>query len=160
MSSKKMMKEVVVSKGIKTEIKEVEVPQPGAEQVVIRVVVSGSNPKDWYVHYLHPLLQIPLISCLALNYHYQSLSNMLPSGNSPSSSPTTPLTQATTSPASCTPSDPTSTNSSPATASRPSTRCSCRVARSQSTPSGINTPLSTYPRTFRSKKQRHYRSRA
>ncbi|KAI1355510.1 GroES-like protein [Xylaria sp. FL0043] len=41
------MKEAVVSKGPKVEIIDSPVPKPGPEQVVIKVVVSGSNPKDW-----------------------------------------------------------------------------------------------------------------
>lgn len=43
------MKEVQVSKGLKTVIKDVPIPEPGPEQLVIKVIVSGSNPKDWYV---------------------------------------------------------------------------------------------------------------
>ena len=43
------MKEAQVSKGTVVHIKDVEIPQPGPKQLVIRVVVSGSNPKDWYV---------------------------------------------------------------------------------------------------------------
>lgn len=43
------MKEVQISKGLKTVIKDVPIPEPGPEQVVIKVIVSGSNPKDWYV---------------------------------------------------------------------------------------------------------------
>ncbi|EOA86680.1 uncharacterized protein SETTUDRAFT_19195 [Exserohilum turcica Et28A] len=41
------MKEAQVSKGTVVHIKDVEIPQPGPKQLVIRVVVSGSNPKDW-----------------------------------------------------------------------------------------------------------------
>jgi D-arabinose 1-dehydrogenase-like Zn-dependent alcohol dehydrogenase len=41
------MKEAQVNKGLEVNIKDVEIPQPGPKQVVIRVVVSGSNPKDW-----------------------------------------------------------------------------------------------------------------
>ncbi|KAH8157653.1 hypothetical protein CIB48_g10592 [Xylaria polymorpha] len=41
------MKEAVVSKGPKVQIIDSPVPEPGADQVVIKVVVSGSNPKDW-----------------------------------------------------------------------------------------------------------------
>ena len=43
------MKEAQVAKGLKVTIKDVPVPEPQAEQVVIKVVVAGSNPKDWYV---------------------------------------------------------------------------------------------------------------
>ncbi|EMD69409.1 hypothetical protein GGP41_004602 [Bipolaris sorokiniana] len=41
------MKEAQVSKGTVVVIKDVEIPQPGPKQVVIKVVVSGTNPKDW-----------------------------------------------------------------------------------------------------------------
>jgi NADPH2:quinone reductase len=43
------MKEAVVTKGPKVTIKDVPIPEPKADQVIIQVVVSGSNPKDWYV---------------------------------------------------------------------------------------------------------------
>ncbi|KAM3150618.1 hypothetical protein ABEW05_009038 [Botrytis cinerea] len=43
------MREVIVhpSPEIWTEITEVEIPQPGPDDVVIKVVVAGSNVKDW-----------------------------------------------------------------------------------------------------------------
>lgn len=41
------MKEAFVSKGPKVQIVDSPIPKPGADQVVIKVVVSGSNPKDW-----------------------------------------------------------------------------------------------------------------
>lgn len=41
------MKEAQVSKGVVVVIKDVEIPKPGPKQVVIKVVVSGTNPKDW-----------------------------------------------------------------------------------------------------------------
>ncbi|KAI9640681.1 hypothetical protein NHQ30_010990 [Ciborinia camelliae] len=43
------MKEVVVhpSPDIWTEITEVAIPQPGPDEVVIKVIVAGSNVKDW-----------------------------------------------------------------------------------------------------------------
>lgn len=41
------MKEAVVAKGPKVHIVDSPIPQPGPGQVVIKVVVSGSNPKDW-----------------------------------------------------------------------------------------------------------------
>ncbi|KAI1357769.1 GroES-like protein [Xylaria arbuscula] len=41
------MKEAIVSKGPKVQIIDSPVPQPGPDQVRIKVVVSGSNPKDW-----------------------------------------------------------------------------------------------------------------
>jgi len=43
------MKEAIVSEGPKVKIVDSPIPEPGPEQVVIKVVVSGSNPKDWYV---------------------------------------------------------------------------------------------------------------
>lgn len=39
--------EVIVHKGPRTEIVESPIPTPNDNQVVIKVVVSGSNPKDW-----------------------------------------------------------------------------------------------------------------
>jgi NADPH:quinone reductase-like Zn-dependent oxidoreductase len=45
------MKEAIVAKGPKVTIKDVPIPEPGPDQVVIKVVVSGSNPKDWYVYH-------------------------------------------------------------------------------------------------------------
>ena len=41
------MKEAIVSKGPKVEIVDSPIPLPGSNEVVIKVVVSGSNPKDW-----------------------------------------------------------------------------------------------------------------
>ncbi|KAK7186669.1 hypothetical protein DPSP01_001025 [Paraphaeosphaeria sporulosa] len=41
------MKEAIVSKGPSVKIVDSPIPEPGPEQVVIQVVVSGSNPKDW-----------------------------------------------------------------------------------------------------------------
>ncbi|KAH7385952.1 chaperonin 10-like protein [Pyrenochaeta sp. MPI-SDFR-AT-0127] len=41
------MKEAIVSAGPKVQIIESSIPEPGPEQLVIQVVVSGSNPKDW-----------------------------------------------------------------------------------------------------------------
>ena len=41
------MKEVIVSKGPKCKIVDSPIPHAGENQVVIKVVVSGSNPKDW-----------------------------------------------------------------------------------------------------------------
>lgn len=41
------MKEAIVSKGPSVKIVDSPIPEPGPEQVVIKVVVSGSNPKDW-----------------------------------------------------------------------------------------------------------------
>ena len=41
------MKEAQVAKDLKVTVKDDAVPEPQANQVIIKVVVSGSNPKDW-----------------------------------------------------------------------------------------------------------------
>jgi len=41
------MKEALVAKGPKVTIRDVPIPKPNANQVLIQVIVSGSNPKDW-----------------------------------------------------------------------------------------------------------------
>lgn len=41
------MKEAIVKAGPKVEIVDSPIPKPGAGQLVIKVEVSGSNPKDW-----------------------------------------------------------------------------------------------------------------
>ncbi len=41
------MKEVIVDKGPKATIHEVPIPKPSAGEVLIKVIYSGSNPKDW-----------------------------------------------------------------------------------------------------------------
>ena len=43
------MKEAVVHQDTSVKIIDSPIPKPGAGQVVTKVVVSGSNPKDWYV---------------------------------------------------------------------------------------------------------------
>ncbi|KAG9194345.1 NADPH2:quinone reductase [Alternaria panax] len=43
------MKEARVAKDLKVTVQDVDVPEPQANQVVIKVVVSGSNPKDWKI---------------------------------------------------------------------------------------------------------------
>ncbi|KAK4541032.1 hypothetical protein LTR36_008401 [Oleoguttula mirabilis] len=43
------MKEAIVHKGPRVEIRDTPIPEPKAGQVVIKVAVSGSNPKDWKV---------------------------------------------------------------------------------------------------------------
>jgi NADPH2:quinone reductase len=53
-SSTSTMKEARVAKGLNVTIHDVPIPTPGREQVVIRVVVSGSNPKDWKIPELVP----------------------------------------------------------------------------------------------------------
>jgi NADPH:quinone reductase-like Zn-dependent oxidoreductase len=48
------MKEAVVPKGLKVTIEDVAIPEPQPDQVIIKVVVSGSNPKDWKIPELVP----------------------------------------------------------------------------------------------------------
>lgn len=43
------MKEAIVARGPKVTIHDVPIPKPNADQVLIKVVYSGSNPKDWKV---------------------------------------------------------------------------------------------------------------
>jgi hypothetical protein len=43
------MKEAIVKENLEVEIVDSAIPEPGPDQLVIQVVVSGSNPKDWYV---------------------------------------------------------------------------------------------------------------
>ncbi|KAF2458824.1 chaperonin 10-like protein [Lineolata rhizophorae] len=46
------MKQALVSSGPKVEIVDSPIPTPGDDAVLIKVVVSGSNPKDWkYPHF-------------------------------------------------------------------------------------------------------------
>lgn len=54
------MKEALVRKGLSVEIVDTPVPTPRADEVLIKVVVSGTNPKDWYVLCLtyHLLLEL------------------------------------------------------------------------------------------------------
>lgn len=51
------MKEAIVHKGPKVEVRDVPEPKPESGQVVIKVAVSGSNPKDWKVSDSIELLQ-------------------------------------------------------------------------------------------------------
>lgn len=41
------MLELIIHPGPKTEFIESPIPVPNDDQVVIKVIVSGSNPKDW-----------------------------------------------------------------------------------------------------------------
>jgi NADPH2:quinone reductase len=41
------MKEAIVHKGTVVEIIDSPIPEPGPDDVVTKVIVSGSNPKDW-----------------------------------------------------------------------------------------------------------------
>jgi hypothetical protein len=43
------MKEAIVHPDLSVEIKETPIPTAGEHQVVIKVVVSGLNPKDWKI---------------------------------------------------------------------------------------------------------------
>lgn len=46
------MKEVIIHPSLRAELKESAVPKPDASQVVVMVVVSGINQKDWKVSHL------------------------------------------------------------------------------------------------------------
>jgi hypothetical protein len=48
------MKEALVHAGPRVELKESPIPTPNASQVVIKVVFSSTNPKDWKVCYPFP----------------------------------------------------------------------------------------------------------
>lgn len=41
------MKEAIVKPDLTVEVVDSPIPKPGAKQVLIKVIVSGSNPKDW-----------------------------------------------------------------------------------------------------------------
>lgn len=43
------MKEVIIHAGPKVEFVDIPIHEPEEAQVLIKVVVSGSNPKDWKV---------------------------------------------------------------------------------------------------------------
>lgn len=43
------MKEAVADSNLDVVIRDTDIPTPGPGQVLIRVVVSGTNPKDWKV---------------------------------------------------------------------------------------------------------------
>lgn len=43
------MKEAIIHAGPKVEIIDSPIPEPNDDQVLIKVMVSGSNPKDWKV---------------------------------------------------------------------------------------------------------------
>ena len=48
------MKSAIVSAGPKVEIHNIPIPTPGAGEVLVKVVYSGCNPKDWKVFDLMP----------------------------------------------------------------------------------------------------------
>jgi NADPH2:quinone reductase len=48
------MKSAIVSAGPKVQIQDVPIPTAGPGEVLIKVVYSGSNPKDWKVFDLMP----------------------------------------------------------------------------------------------------------
>lgn len=48
------MKEALVAKGPKVTIADTPIPEPKDDQLVIKVIVSGSNPKDWKMPELVP----------------------------------------------------------------------------------------------------------
>ncbi|KAJ6260770.1 Zeta-crystallin [Drechslerella dactyloides] len=41
------MKQVIINRDLSANIVDVPIPQPGPHEILIRVVVVGSNPKDW-----------------------------------------------------------------------------------------------------------------
>lgn len=43
------MKESAVAKDLSVTVQDVPIPEPQPDQVIIQVVVSGSNPKDWKI---------------------------------------------------------------------------------------------------------------
>lgn len=43
------MKQAFVDKTVTVDVKDTEVPVPKGDEVLIRVIVSGTNPKDWKV---------------------------------------------------------------------------------------------------------------
>lgn len=43
------MKEALVSAGPTVNIVDSPIPKPGPDQVLIKVIYSGTNPKDWKV---------------------------------------------------------------------------------------------------------------
>lgn len=45
-STQATMKEAIVGKGPKVEIIDSPIPKPGPDQVVTKIIFSGSNPKD------------------------------------------------------------------------------------------------------------------
>lgn len=48
-SSTSTMKEAIVSAGPTVKIVDSPIPKPNADQVVTKVIYSGSNPKDWKI---------------------------------------------------------------------------------------------------------------
>ncbi|KAF2824906.1 zinc-binding oxidoreductase-like protein ToxD [Ophiobolus disseminans] len=48
------MKEAIIHKGPRVEVIDSEIPMPGPNQLVIKVAVSGCNPKDWKLPELIP----------------------------------------------------------------------------------------------------------
>jgi NADPH:quinone reductase-like Zn-dependent oxidoreductase len=47
------MKEAIVAPGPIVTITDAPIPVPEPDQLLIQVVVSGTNPKDWYHHHHH-----------------------------------------------------------------------------------------------------------
>jgi NADPH:quinone reductase-like Zn-dependent oxidoreductase len=42
-----MMKEAIVHPGTRVEVIDSEIPQPNANQILIKIIFSGCNPTDW-----------------------------------------------------------------------------------------------------------------
>jgi NADPH2:quinone reductase len=57
------MKEAIILKGTKVELRDVDFPAlPSPDHLIIRVEVSGSNPKDWAIAERGKYSSFPLIS--------------------------------------------------------------------------------------------------
>lgn len=41
------MKEAIVSPEVKVTIQDSPIPTPGPEEVLVKVIIAGTNPKDW-----------------------------------------------------------------------------------------------------------------
>ena len=50
------MKEIIVHSGLRTELVDSPIPRPEPNQIVIKVEVSGSNPKDCILGWVTPPL--------------------------------------------------------------------------------------------------------
>ncbi|KAJ4350604.1 hypothetical protein N0V95_004608 [Ascochyta clinopodiicola] len=48
------MKEAIISKDTVVTVRDVDIPTPNDDQVLIKVVVTGTNPKDWKIPILYP----------------------------------------------------------------------------------------------------------
>lgn len=58
------MKEALIHKGPKVQIIDSPVPKAGPNQIVTKVVYSGSNPKDWKVPGTLPFSRLGVLTLL------------------------------------------------------------------------------------------------